>query len=65
MNFTAFGGRRFALCLLVFCVTTVLLWFGKLSDGGYTTITLATVGSLIAGHTYENVKTSQPPKDTP
>lgn len=61
MSIQALGGRRFVLCVLTFVGTALLLLTGKLSDSSFTTITLATVGGLIAGHTYENVKTAGAP----
>jgi hypothetical protein len=60
MNFQAVGGRRFVLAIFVYVTSAVLLWFGKLSDGSFCTITLAAVIGLITGHTYENVKAQEP-----
>jgi len=44
------GGRKFLLCLGCGVVTSVLLWFGKLDGGAYTTIILGTVGAFIVGN---------------
>lgn len=63
MNFQRAGGRRFVLAVFVFIVCAVLLWFGKLSDASFCTITWASVIGLITGHTVQNVKAPQPPKD--
>jgi hypothetical protein len=60
MNFVALGGRRFVLAVFVFVVSAVLLWFGKLSDSSFCTITLAAVIGLITGHTVEAVKSQEP-----
>jgi len=56
MTWQRAGGRRFVLAVFVFVVCVFLLWFGKLSDGSFCTIAMASVVSLIAGHTYEAVK---------
>lgn len=68
MSIQAAGGRRFVLAVFTLCVSSILLWFGKLTDGSFCTITLAAVVGLITGHTYENVKTAglpASPKDQP
>lgn len=44
------GGRKFLLCVGCGAVTSLLLWFGKLESGGYTTIILGTVGAFIVGN---------------
>lgn len=62
MSYSILGGRRFVLAVFVFWVSAILLWFGKLSDGSFCTITLAAVIGLISGHTYENVKSSRETK---
>lgn len=64
MSIEAFGGSRFLLAVLVFLGSAVLLGLGKLTDGSFTTITTTTVLGLIAGHTYENVKTAGIPAST-
>jgi hypothetical protein len=56
MNFTAIGGRRFVLAVFVFIVCVVMRWLDKLADGSFSEITMASVVSLIAGHTVEAVK---------
>lgn len=58
MSIQTIGGRRFLLATFTLCLSALLLWFGKLSDGSFCTITLAAVVGVITGHTYENVKTA-------
>lgn len=59
MTIQTLGGRRFILSVLTLLVCSVLLWNAKLSDGSFCAITLATVGALIAGHTYQQVKAKE------
>ncbi|MDB5540795.1 MAG: hypothetical protein JWQ89_2522 [Devosia sp.] len=68
MPLDAWGGRRFLLCVGCSAITSMLLWFGKLSDGSYMTIILATVGTYVAGNTYQKsveIKTTGMPAGTP
>lgn len=51
MNLQTFGGRRFILTVGCGLVCSVLLWFGKLTDGSFTTIILGTVAVYIAANT--------------
>ena len=50
------GGRRFILTVGVGLVDTALLWFGKLSESGYVTLTLATVAAYVSANTYQKTK---------
>jgi hypothetical protein len=52
----AVGGRRFILTAGSGLVNTVLLWFGKLTESGFVTVTLATVAAYISANTYQKVK---------
>lgn len=49
----ALGGRRFLLAVLACVVSSTLLAFGKLSDGGYVTIMLASVCAFIGAGTFQ------------
>lgn len=50
------GGRRFVMTIGCGLVTSVLLWFGKLTSGDYMAITIATVAVYIGGNTYQKTK---------
>jgi hypothetical protein len=65
MNWQQAGGRRFVLAVFVFLVCVALLWFGKLSDASFAQITMASVVSLIAGHSYERAKAAQTSEPKP
>jgi hypothetical protein len=47
------GGRRFLLTLLVGAATTVLTWYGKITDSIYRDVILGTVGIFIGGTTFQ------------
>jgi hypothetical protein len=51
LDFDALGGRRFFLCLGCGAVSTVLVWFAKISGSEYVTLVLGTVGVYTAGNT--------------
>ena len=55
-NWSSFLENRFVLCVGCSAVCSLLLWFGKLSDGSYTAIIMATVGAYIAGGVVERAK---------
>lgn len=44
------GGRKFLLCLLCLASTTVMCYLGHISDGVYSAVIIATIGSYIAGN---------------
>mgnify|MGYP000042825539 FL=1 len=50
MNFDHWGGRRFALTVLAQISANVLVWHGKISDGVYSAVVLATVAAYITGN---------------
>lgn len=56
VNLKTLGGRRFILALGCGFVTSVLCWFGKIGDGVYATVVIATVGSFITGNVVSEVK---------
>lgn len=60
MNLDTLGGRRFMLTVGCGVVNAALLYWGKLSDGGYVTITLATVAAYVGANTYQKVKGPAP-----
>jgi hypothetical protein len=56
INITGLGGRRFLLTLGCGVATTVLCWFGKISDQVYATVLIGTVGAYILGNTAQKVQ---------
>jgi hypothetical protein len=57
MDLTFLGGRKFILTVGCGIVTSILLWFGKLTSADYTMLIGFTVGAYITGGTLENIKT--------
>lgn len=56
---TSLGGRRFVLALGAGVVTSVLVWYGKITPEIYRDVVLGTVGMYIAGNTFQKVKAQQ------
>jgi predicted small integral membrane protein len=56
MNLNTLGGRRFLLTLLTQCVSSYLLWYGKISSDAYSVVILGSVGAYIAGNTVQKIK---------
>ena len=56
MKIITLGGRRFVLTMGVWISSSVLLWFGKLTDGSYTAIILGIVGVYCAANTTQKIK---------
>ena len=50
------GGRRFLLTVSTQLISSILLWFGKLTPDAYAMIVLGTVGVFIGANTYQKVK---------
>lgn len=50
------GGRKFLLSLGCGFVTSLLCYFGKISDAIYAMVILGTVGAYITGNTVQKVK---------
>lgn len=55
-----FGGRRFLLTVGCGVVTSLLVWFGKISDGVYSAVIIATVAAYITGGTAQKITQQQP-----
>lgn len=47
------GGRRFILTVGCGLITSLLCWFGKISDQVYATVILATVAAYIGANTIQ------------
>lgn len=52
----ALGGRRFLLSVGAGVVNSLLFAFGCMTEGGYITLTLATVGTYIGANVTERIK---------
>lgn len=50
MSLARYGSRKFLLALLTLASATALVWFGRISDGVYSAVVIATVGAYIAGN---------------
>ena len=57
----AFGGRRFLLVVGAGLIDSILFFLGILSESGYTTLTLATVGAYISANVVQKVKNKEGP----
>lgn len=53
INFEAFGGRRFILALGSGIVTSVLVWFTKITPEVYQWTIIGTVAAYITGNTVQ------------
>jgi hypothetical protein len=51
--FTPLGGRRFVMVMGCAMVSTVLVWFGKVSGAEFVTLISLTVGAYQAANTYQ------------
>lgn len=47
------GGRKYILSLLSLISVSLLVYFGKISDGVYSTVMVSTVAAYIAGNVYQ------------
>ena len=56
------GGRKFFLALLTLLLTSILLAYGKLPDGSYTTIVIGIVGLYIGGNVAQDYRPPRTPK---
>ena len=54
-----FGGRRFLLTLGCGVVTSLLVWFDKISDGVYSAVIIATVAAYITGGTAQKFSSKE------
>jgi len=44
------GGRKFLIAFLSVLTNSLLVWFGKIEPGVYSTVSIAIVGGYIAGN---------------
>ena len=54
------GGRKFVLSVLVVASATLLVWLGRISDGVYSAVIMATVAAYITGNVYQKAATTPP-----
>lgn len=62
VNLQKLGGRRFIATMGCGVATTLLCWFGKISDTVYATVTIATVAAFITGNVGETHILNRKPK---
>lgn len=58
--FESIGGRRFFLTCTTQAVSSMLLWYGKLTPEAYSMIILGTVAVYIAGNTTQKIRGTPP-----
>lgn len=49
------GGRKFVIVILALVFSSVLLWFGKLEGGLYSTMNISVILGFITGNVYESI----------
>lgn len=45
-----FASRKFFIAIISLISCTTLMWFGKIADGVYSTIMVATIGAYLAAN---------------
>lgn len=50
IDYVALGGRRFVFAVGLTVLSAVLLWYGKLTSGDFTSILNFNIIALVAGH---------------
>lgn len=45
-----YGSRKFLLAVAVIASATVLVWFGKIGDGVYSTVLVAAIGAYLTAN---------------
>lgn len=58
---TRYASRKFLLALLALLSATGLVYFGKIADGVYSAVVIATVGAYIAGNVAQKIKAPNDP----
>jgi hypothetical protein len=51
------GGRRFSMTIGAGTVSSILVWFGKITSEAWAAVVISTVAAYIAGNTYQKTKT--------
>ena len=53
--------RKFILAVLSLLATSALCWFGKIADGVFATVIVATVGAYLTANVAQKVKVDAKP----
>lgn len=57
LNLPRYASRKFLLAVAALASATWLVWDGKIADGVYSAVVIATVGAYIAGNVGQKVLT--------
>lgn len=49
------GGRKFVVVMVSLLLSSILLWFGKLEGGLYSTLNISVILGFITGDVFESV----------
>jgi len=55
-----YTSRKFVLACAALVSSTVLCWYGRIADGVYSAVVIATVGSYLAANVTQKGKTNVP-----
>lgn len=58
---TRYGSRKFILAVMTLASTTALVYFGHISDGVYSAVTIATVGAYLTANVAQKQVTGAQP----
>jgi len=53
---TAYTSRKFVLACAALVSSTVLCWYGRIADGVYSAVVIATVGSYLAANVVQKTR---------
>lgn len=59
-DITMLGYRKFIIVLVALLAASVLMWFGKISDGVYSTIIVACVGGFLTANVMQKNTKKEP-----
>jgi len=52
-----FSSRKFVLAVLALASATLLCWFGRIADGVYSAVAIATIGGYLAANVSQKAVT--------
>ena len=55
MFFDNLGGRKFVATMTIFILTSMLIWFGKITDEVFQNVFISTIVTYIGGNVYQKV----------